>query len=270
MFESALTIAGFLVGIVGMILAFLAYRKTQRRFRCSFATNQRQILKASDQLPDLAVSFQQSRVEALRAVDVAIVNSGTEHLSQDELLSSAPITIAFDGIPILGHEFVYISRPVCGFNIDYENVDYVTIAFDHMNKGDGCVIRFFVDETSETSVSVQGSLRKAGELTEIHQPKDRTTWLKNAGLLAFPVAMAAGLAAISNDKSVSAVPEEYRFFAYAAAILVVTGFVIISILGDKITTFFRKFLMTSTDPTTIPALQFVWSGKFPDIGSQAE
>jgi hypothetical protein len=81
-------IAGLVVGIVGILLAFYFYHRSKRRVRISYTVDRTQLLGGkSNALPqEVSIMYEHERINNLTKDNLIIWNSGTEPITRRDVM----------------------------------------------------------------------------------------------------------------------------------------------------------------------------------------
>lgn len=150
---------GFVVGLVGVILSIILYRKSAFKKTLSYGIISQNPLIAlpDDILERIEISFQGELVANVRLIALKLQNSGNVSIIPDDFIS--PLDISFgDNTNILSHTVTETSPENIHLQIQAHN-SHITIKPLLLNPGDSFVITFLVDQFSGNvyvSARIQG------------------------------------------------------------------------------------------------------------------
>jgi hypothetical protein len=152
---------GVAIGILGLIAAYIFYRRSLVRPKISFIKNSLFVIGPNSEFPsELEVFYKGKKVPLVTKSMVVIWNSGNSTLSGTQVVETDPLRIEV-GIDceVLDVELERFTRKTNAFNIsispEYPNI--VKCSFDYLDPQDGVVIR--VIHTGDTDITVTGTLR---------------------------------------------------------------------------------------------------------------
>jgi hypothetical protein len=136
---------GSLVGIVGILLAFVFYVRSKARSKLSYQSGGIRLIGQRGELPDeVTVTYRDIPVNMLSASTVAIWNAGKTTLEGSAIVGDDPLRLEFGpDAKILSTELIKITRPVIHFLVEAQHVHpgSVLLSFGFLDPGDGAVLR---------------------------------------------------------------------------------------------------------------------------------
>jgi hypothetical protein len=156
LFTAILGILGFVLAIVGIIYAFVLYKRALRDPQPCFKSTSLQIMPESDTLEGITVNYNGKRVERVTLTALAFWNAGRGTLKGDQIASEDPLKIVLTG-RVLEVEIIKRTNNANSFSVTRarNNSMALNCTFDYLNSQDGVTIQIL--HTGSAEVSVLGS-----------------------------------------------------------------------------------------------------------------
>lgn len=164
--SSVISVGGFILGIIGIILAVVFYLKSRRFSRLHYDTKSFELITDSvSQLPGFAATYRNSPLNNLIASRLILWNSGTNIISASDVAANDPIRIRLsEGTQVLDCRLDAVSSPTnmiqatAGQPLGKE----VLISLDYIASRQGCVISFLHTSNSKEAPRLIGTLKGFG------------------------------------------------------------------------------------------------------------
>jgi hypothetical protein len=166
-YNEILSILGLLIGILGIVLAFVFYKKSLRIRNSYYQKKSFNLISTSlSQLPHLEVKYKNNSVSDLTVTKIAIWNSGNETIDRKELVELDPLRIVpEEGVVIYDCEVIDVIEETNNFKVISEN-NYFKLEFDYFDPKQGCSLKIFHSGKGSSDVSVRGKFKGQGEISE--------------------------------------------------------------------------------------------------------
>lgn len=174
-------VAGFVVGILGLLVAVFTWLLSRRYKRMYFMVRSFNLVnKKRSTVPSLSVSFSGRPVDALTISKVAIWNSGTDAILNRDIPSSERIRIqCVNGADILECSIIQVSSPSCNCRIDGLSNNSQALLFDFLDPDDGLVLQVAHTGSSSRNIVIKGQIIGNGRIME----KQPFSWLRLSSLI---------------------------------------------------------------------------------------
>jgi hypothetical protein len=154
---------GALIGIIGIIIAFIFYRKSQIRASLSYQTQSLEIIEKSKQIlpKEVTITFGDKLVQRLTKTEVILWNSGRTTLREIDIVAEDPLRLEFSkDAQILQTRIIKSNRDTNKFTsiIRINSSNIVDFNFDYLEPGDGVVVELLHTD-NELYPKIQGSIR---------------------------------------------------------------------------------------------------------------
>lgn len=167
--DAYLTIIGLVIGVIGIILAFVFYFKSARNKSANLFKRSFNLLNDKfSSLNKIEVLYNQTKISRLTATKIAIWNSGDLTVDNSDIVTLDPITISVkdDTIQIYDIEVVKQSELSNNFSLIEKKPNLFMLQFDYIDKNQGCVVKVLHSGLNSSDIKVSGKLKGIGELSE--------------------------------------------------------------------------------------------------------
>lgn len=170
LFEVSITnVAGFIFGIIGIVLSIIFYLKSRRFKKLSYSTRSFSLLSGPlSSLPEFSASYKGESLENLTAIKIILWNSGTELISRADISESDPLRIILPK----GHKILdaRISESSTTANLpeliyDSGGDNILTINFDYLGVREGTLISILHTGSRDQELKIQGTIKGFGAPT---------------------------------------------------------------------------------------------------------
>jgi hypothetical protein len=162
------SLAGPVVAIASLIVAFIFYRKSRRyKTPCYHVTRQSVIENSVPLLPGLSIQFNGVVQEVITVAKVAFWNDGAETIARQDIAEAMPLAIVVDeGGEVLNTTVIKSSDLANQFEIGeptkQENGHTsIPISFDFLDRGNGALAQVVHNGVETTQVWVEGRIKGA-------------------------------------------------------------------------------------------------------------
>lgn len=151
---------GYLIGVLGIILAFIFFFKSRKIKKPFFAVNQPTLVAARLQGEhNLKIVWKEHELDMVYLVKIAFWNGGNDFISKDDMLSA--ISIKSDGAQILNTYIDKKSREDLQLHIENKNNE-ILIDIDGnevLESKDGALISILYSGSEESDWAVYGRIK---------------------------------------------------------------------------------------------------------------
>lgn len=162
-----LNIISFLVGIAGIILAFVFYVKGKKE-KCPVINSQMISIvnPGLTKLKNLEISFAKVPINSLSLSKLAFWNAGKESIRKSDIAAANPILLKVnDDVTIYDFEISY-QTPSNNFRAIRIDEHTIQIDFDFIDYNDGVVLKVFHNGFSGNQMKVQGRIIGAKQISQ--------------------------------------------------------------------------------------------------------
>ena len=164
----AFALASFAVGLLGIILAVVFYRRTKRRKSLSFAHRSIPIFRDSTPLiSKLRIQYDGKDTKNLTLTHLAFWNSGNETIRDIDLVDNDPLRVVVEEGSVLDVELLFASQKANSINVAPPHDASVDLSFRFLDAQHGGVVRVVHTATSRRHVGMKGTLMGIGEPKQI-------------------------------------------------------------------------------------------------------
>jgi hypothetical protein len=139
-------VLGIVIGVIGIILAFVFYFRSKEKSRPCYAAVRRVLIGSpnSSLPPEIEITYQGQKISSLYRTVIYFWNAGTKTLDHEDVASSDPIVFHFDGdsVKVLEIWSVKSTRSVVSPSA-IQKGNNVELSFDFLDRGDGVAIEIF-------------------------------------------------------------------------------------------------------------------------------
>ena len=159
-------VAGLLVGVAGLGIAVLMYKRPPKRTRLAY---QQVVARYFDErdyaLPDqAAMTYGDRQVKRLRKATVVLWNAGTEVLRGEDIVDADPVRLSVVDGRVLSHRVVKTPDAANGLRLaPSECGNGFEIQYNYLNPSDGIVVELMHDGTATAIVGKVKGLKDGPE-----------------------------------------------------------------------------------------------------------
>jgi hypothetical protein len=154
-------VLGVIIGVIGIVLAFVFYARSKQVSRPAYAVVQRVLISPSERhLPSVVeIRYDGRQVPSLYRSLIYFWNGGTKTLSQTDVASSDPIVFHFNGpdTRVLEVRSLKATRDVLSVSA-HQSANDIVMSFDFLDRGDGASLEIFYTG-EDTDVSCSGTIK---------------------------------------------------------------------------------------------------------------
>jgi hypothetical protein len=164
------TISGFVIGLLGLVLAIIFFIKSRRFKAIKFTVSSRTLVEnLRSELDGLEVSYKQVPQERITVSKVYIWNNGTDTIRDSDLTEISPFRLNFDGgAQLLDARIIFSTEPSNKFLIDPPNfpTDAVTgtflnMSFDYLDRLEGVTLQLVHTGSTKQKIILEGKIKGA-------------------------------------------------------------------------------------------------------------
>lgn len=197
--ESLGTWIGVVLGVIGLVAAYVFYRRSLVRPKLAFVISSVRITGRDSMFPDeLKIFYGDKEVQTVTQSNIVIWNSGNVTIDGENIVKADPLRLV---IPkeseILAASIVFTTREVTAFSIKLrgETSNELLLSFDFLDSGDGALIN--LTHTSSNKIEPLGTIRSMPNgithLGDIPPPPDRKFNLQMAASAFLPIIAIMGI-----------------------------------------------------------------------------
>lgn len=158
-----------LLAVLSIIVSFYLYSKSKRKKKPQYS--KRSINVISDTFQNVAnvdVSYQGSKINNLTVTKIAIWNGGNETINFSDMASTDRLRIiAEDGITIFNSEVIHQTNPTNNIASTIGN-NIVEVSFDYFDQNQGGIIKIIHSGKKSSDLNIKGTFKSAGEIRELN------------------------------------------------------------------------------------------------------
>ncbi|MFA4987110.1 MAG: hypothetical protein WC712_11030 [Candidatus Brocadiia bacterium] len=158
---------GYLIGVLGVILTIVFYRKGRRIKRLTYASRAFNLISSTASgLPGFEAKYKGVALENLTALKILIWNSGTEIISEADIAESDPIRIQLpEDVSALDARVTAMATPtnLASAGVSLQQMSTVDLTFDYFGAGEGCLVSILHTGRQYIAVSLTGTIKGHGQ-----------------------------------------------------------------------------------------------------------
>lgn len=161
-----LTVLGFLLTLIGVILSIIFYIKSRRtKEPCHAIRSANLIQDFTSRFEKLEIKYAGEPISNFTTTKVAFWNNGKDTINDSDIVSADPLMIRVkDGYKIFDSNVLYTKQDANQFKIlPSEDGSHVLIQFDYLDRGEGGVIRLLHTGKSSCDIEFCGTIKGAGK-----------------------------------------------------------------------------------------------------------
>lgn len=154
-------VLGTAIGLFGIVLSLILYRRSLVRHSISFLKVEVEILTVNNPTweSDLDIKYQGIQIPKLTAGRVGIWNSGNTTINFDQVIPAQPILIKVpDDSRLLVCHATAVSREVLNVRVEQTENTQAKILFDYLDPGDGFVLHI-AQSSPRNTLQVTGTVK---------------------------------------------------------------------------------------------------------------
>jgi hypothetical protein len=160
--QNVLTVAGLVVGILGLIGLYFGYKGWKRKKLTYLIRSNNYLSGLEHAVPDVEVKFAGygSPIKALTITKIGFWNGGNDTIKKQEIVKGDPLAIrAKEGVVILATTIVaavnQLNMVECTVTRDRSQAD---ITFDYLDPNQGAIVQVFHTVTSDNDLKLVGTI----------------------------------------------------------------------------------------------------------------
>jgi hypothetical protein len=168
-------VIGVLVGIVGIVLAWVFYVGSKEQVRpCIVMERSTLIGKSTRLFPEsVEIRYNTKTIPELSKIRITLWNAGKKTLNEADIAKADPIVIRFPetGVQVLDIRSLTTTRDVVNAKASLnDNAIYLT--FDFLDKNDGLALEAFYDRGSDTKITLSGTIKGVRDGIAVRMSED--------------------------------------------------------------------------------------------------
>lgn len=159
--DKIITYLGFIIGLIGLILAILFYIKSKKKKKIHFIKKTFKLLTKPNDLPKLDIFYDEKKVEKMIITRFLIINVGNEIINGSEISNHDPLTIL---LPIESQVFdvkILFANKKANMFTTVQNKNSIDLTFDFLDVGDGVVLQIIHDVENGDNINLLGTIKGA-------------------------------------------------------------------------------------------------------------
>lgn len=168
-------IIGYVIGIIGIIIAFIIYFLSKKDKKPVFLVEKVPVIGQKNSLlseeDKIKIFFNDAQVEQVSICNITLRNLGKETIDKDDIAQSDPLRVVFDEhSKILKVHLLKVTREPINFKIiDFQN-NILNLTFDFLDYNDGALIKVLYDGSASVSPVIKGTIKGAPTGFLEHKP----------------------------------------------------------------------------------------------------
>jgi len=192
------TWAGIILGIAGLIAAYVFYRRSLIKQKIAFVISSIQITGRNSRFPsELKIFYGNKEVENVTQSNIIIWNAGNSTIDGERIVSDDPLRlVTSQGSEILAAAIISTTSEVNAFSgkVRDKHPNEQILTFDFLDPNDGAFIN--LTHTGNRKVDVEGTIRGIPKgvtpLGDIPPPPDKRFFFQMAATTSAPVVAIIG------------------------------------------------------------------------------
>jgi len=164
-FSDTISVAGCLLGVIGIVLAIVFYIRGKRTKKLIFDVQVFGLLSdTTASLKDFAATYQEQPLSRLTAAKILLWNSGTDVIDRKDVAETEPIRISVPkGFEILEAVVSICPEPTNNVSVEHiANGNEAIIRFDYIGCREGCIVSLLHTGSEYDMPTVVGTMKGAG------------------------------------------------------------------------------------------------------------
>lgn len=144
--------SGTIIGVIGIVLAVVFYRKGKERKEFSYSLRSRTLIrKKKAKFEKLSILYGEKKIDDLCVSNFTIWNSGNKPLNASDMVASKELTItAIEDSRILDVEVIARSEKTNNFSVSHSDEHSAKILFDYVDAMEGVVVQIIHTGTNDS------------------------------------------------------------------------------------------------------------------------
>jgi len=161
-----LNFISFLIGVIGIILAFIFYYKSLREKKPTFNMITFGLIDNKlSTINNLEIKYNANLVKNLSLTKVAFWNSGKESIRKSDIATNDQLRIVAKNVIIYGFEIIIYSE-VNEIITTLINEELINISFEFLNQNDGIVLNIYHSGNKNEDLKLEGTFIGSKKLSE--------------------------------------------------------------------------------------------------------
>lgn len=168
-----LTLVSFLIGVLGLVLAFVFYYKSQKDRRPFYEVASKTLIDGIDKTLDgLQIQYKGQPQNRITVTKIVFWNDGRETIDRNDLLRANPLRIVCPpDLEILDIQTILVSSVANIVDLDGpikldDSIDY-TIVFEYLDHMDYFVIQVIHTGDDAQKFSIKGKIKGVAEIEQL-------------------------------------------------------------------------------------------------------
>ena len=157
----------FVLGVLGLILAYVFYRRAQRGKEPAWDIDSVNLVRnITSSLEGLSLLYKGKEVPNITVSKVIFWNNGRSTIDRTDIAPADPVRIkAGPGVRLLHATVLAANSAPSQFGITHESIDEsVLIDFEYLDDGQGAVVQVVHDGLRSSDIEVTGSIKGAARV----------------------------------------------------------------------------------------------------------
>lgn len=158
-----LTIIGLILGIFGVVLAFIFYFKSKSKKKLIYHIRSFNLINEEiSELNELEVIYKEKKIKNLTISKVALWNSGNITIDKTDIVSLDKLKITTaDEVEVFEAEVISQVDPTNNFTLN-KGDNEIELNFDYIDPNQGCAIKLYHTGKNSSDISLTGKIKGAG------------------------------------------------------------------------------------------------------------
>lgn len=150
-----LTMGGFFLGIMSLLLTLYLYNKSRKYKKINYAKKSHTLIyNFNPNIDKLSLKYGETLVKNVTITFLAIWNSGNETIYLSDTSGDAPLSVyTADKKQVLETKIIYFSNKLNAFKIKKIDKDGFVMSFDYIGKKEGIILKIVHTGTSSKGIT---------------------------------------------------------------------------------------------------------------------
>jgi hypothetical protein len=169
--DTILGIAGFALGIIGLIAGYVFYRKGMKIKDPAYSIKSYNVIAGySSKYKNLTVSYKKEKIENFTISKILFYNRGAETITRQDIatLNQIKVITNLASASIIDASVIQVNNPSSDFNISLDKTNsIVNINFDYLDKNHGAVIEVIHTGLSSDDLEIVGDIKGVQKISQV-------------------------------------------------------------------------------------------------------
>jgi len=168
--DTILGISGLFIGILGLLAAYIFYRKGMRDKEPYYSIVSRNLIQDNlGKMNDLEILYKRHKVENLTTSKIVFGNSGKDTIDRLDIVKSHPLKIVSStNTAILDAKIIGTNHPTSKFRIALsKDGSKVNLGFEYIDQGQWVLIQLVHTGQSSENLKLKGEIKGVKKIKEV-------------------------------------------------------------------------------------------------------